>query len=520
MEQIVEFGYFAEQFPSCFHATILVKHLDEILNLVDIGANQVKKGTNATLPMTLSTYKNDISRRVLSLPNPKSFLRVCKLMQENWDKILEITESENSLSAITYIHVYKYGEKAMLNSENVRERIGSKSAFIESIKNRIRASLGYKYSLQVDISKCYYSIYTHSVAWAVCGKENAKKYLRTKQPQTLKQLYDFSDKLDAFVRFQKNNETNGIVVGPFTSRIFSEIILAAIDRKLMERGFVFRRYVDDYKFFFRTEIQAQESLAIIEKILNEYGLNMNTEKTTINKYPYEIISNMREAFEAVQKKEGVFGVLNAAAFYHSKGEKGAYKYALKLIRKKKPAKDDDMGMIISSLVNIMLLEPKYGKYIIDYLGKYTDTWSKDTVTALINNELLCSLQNELQQETLLFAQIIKELKLDITAKNIITILQSENDFAIIIALDIWKSRNKNVIRTRSEAKDIKKAINKLATELNGEEYSGARWLLLHEIKLRKWFDTSSFPKPTQDMFFDKLIALKITFYKGIGKKLY
>ena len=56
---------------------------------------------------------------------------------------------------------------------------------------------------------------------------------------------------------------------------YSEIILSAIDKILCDRGFVFRRYVDDYKFYFRSESQAEESIRIIEKILNQYNLNLN-----------------------------------------------------------------------------------------------------------------------------------------------------------------------------------------------------------------------------------------------------
>lgn len=44
---------------------------------------------------------------------------------------------------------------------------------------------------------------------------------------------------------------------------------------------------------------------------------------------------MQEIYGQALKKSGIFGVLNAAAQFHSNGEKGAYKYALKIIKKKK-----------------------------------------------------------------------------------------------------------------------------------------------------------------------------------------
>lgn len=202
-------------------------------------------------------------------------------------------ESDKLLSPITFIHSYGVSlKRILLNSENVREFYFSKSSFIEGINNSIKASLGYKYRLKVDIANCYDSIYSHSISWAICGKDQAKKYLLTKNPDSLKQKYDFSDRLDTFVRHLKNNETNGIIVGPFTSRIISEIVLSAIEKELTNEKLFFRRYVDDYKFYFKSEANIHESLPKIERILNKYSLRLNSLKTQIDRFPFEIISRI------------------------------------------------------------------------------------------------------------------------------------------------------------------------------------------------------------------------------------
>ena len=36
-------------------------------------------------------------------------------------------------------------------------------------------SLDYEYLTHIDISNCYGSIYTHSISWAIHGREEAKK---------------------------------------------------------------------------------------------------------------------------------------------------------------------------------------------------------------------------------------------------------------------------------------------------------------------------------------------------------
>ena len=511
IDQVARYGYFAEQFPDCFTSEVFADKLPELLPLISVGKAQKTKSKNTTAPTNLSTYKNDISRRILSVSNPEAFLRLSKYMRDNWEQILRVSKSTNSLSPITFIRSYNSSEE-IINCESIRERLKAKSDFVVGIKNCIRASLGYKYRLKVDITNCYNSLYTHSITWAICGKDLAKSYYRTSEPVEIKDMYEMGDCLDCFIRQQKNNETNGIIVGPYTSRIVSEIVLARIDQMMTEKGLKFKRYVDDYKIYFRSEAQAQESLPLIEKILNEFNLTLNTSKTEIEKYPYEIISQIKDAYDKALESEGVFGVLNIAAQLHSKGEKGAYKYALKYL-KDEPIPVDDLQIIIPTLVNIMLLDPRYSKHITKYLKKNISTINAETLSVVFNRELSCSLQNDLQQESLMFIQLIKDLGLSVTAENIIKILKSDNDFAIIIGLDIWKNHNKCVIRTKHEARLINEGIKSLMSTLNGEKLSGSRWLLLYELHVHKFVSEELLPKLEINDFFKKMFELGVSFYQ-------
>lgn len=520
VEQVIRYGYFAEAFPACFSSHRLADELDEIRPLIHYAKRQAQQTRNATQSATLSMKKDDVTRRIMSLPNPEAFLRLVMLMGDNWEEIQKFAESDHSLSPITSIHKYEpFGSRAILNNENHRESLHAKSDYVAGIRSCIQVALGYKFRLKVDIANCYNSIYTHAIAWAVCGKEDAKKYLRKKEPANLKKSYELADRLDAFIRFQKNNETNGIVVGPFSSRIFSEIILAAIDKELASQNYAFRRYVDDYKFYFRSEAQAKESIPRIERTLSKYGLHLNAAKTEIAPFPFEVISQMKDAYKKAGNDSGVFGVLNAASQLYSGGEKGAYKYALKYIQDMKPTLED-FGVIMSSLISILFVEPKYGKYVTEYLRKHIHRWKQDVIAELVNKELDFSIQDELQQETLVLLNIIKELRLPIWAKNLNSILRGLNDFAIVIALDIWKSRKNCVQRTKSEASEINRSIERLSSELSGEEYSGARWFLLHEIKMHGLIPPKLMPAPAKSEFFDKLQDRKVTFYRSIGRKLY
>ena len=104
------------------------------------------------------------------------------------------------------------------------------------------------------------------------------------------------------------------------------------------------------------------------------------------------------------------------------------------------------------------------------------------------------------KETLLFIQLIRDLNLEVQGTNLINIIKSDNDFAIIIALDLWRYRNQKIKRTRKEAQNINEAIRELAQELKGEKLSGARWLLLYEIKVNKLLDDKIMPEIEMNSF--------------------
>ncbi|MFN3807498.1 hypothetical protein [Asticcacaulis sp.] len=73
----------------------------------------------------------------------------------------------------------------------------------------------------LDVSKCFDSIYTHSIAWAVKEKFFVKDNLNAVM---------FGSSFDELMQRMNLNETNGICIGPETSRIFAEIILSRIDK--------------------------------------------------------------------------------------------------------------------------------------------------------------------------------------------------------------------------------------------------------------------------------------------------
>ncbi|WP_131725704.1 RNA-directed DNA polymerase [Rhodobacter capsulatus] len=75
----------------------------------------------------------------------------------------------------------------------------------------------------------------------------------------------------------------GIPVGSDASRIISEAVLINVDRKLRDSGITFVRYVDDFRIFASTRLEALKSVEILTSLLADEGLSLNSRKTDIFK---------------------------------------------------------------------------------------------------------------------------------------------------------------------------------------------------------------------------------------------
>ena len=78
-----------------------------------------------------------------------------------------------------------------------------------------------------DISTFYDSIYTHSIVWALHGKDNTKKLkfnIKTKQ-----KLNKLGDEIDTIFQSMSYGETHGIPQGNIISDFIAEILLGYLD---------------------------------------------------------------------------------------------------------------------------------------------------------------------------------------------------------------------------------------------------------------------------------------------------
>ncbi len=139
----------------------------------------------------------------------------------------------------------------------------------------------------LDVSRCFDSIYTHSIAWALLGKSIAKE---SKNDAT--SAMEFDD----LMMHVNHGETNGIVIGPEISRIFAEVIFQTVDliaiRRLESRNYrhgneySIRRYVDDVFIFADSEAIAEQVRDSYLDALAEFNLYSNPHKMTAIQRPF------------------------------------------------------------------------------------------------------------------------------------------------------------------------------------------------------------------------------------------
>ncbi len=156
-----------------------------------------------------------------------------------------------------------------------------------------RSEKKYNKLLKIDVTKCFDSIYTHTLPWALLNKNIVKTNI---EPS----LATFGGEFDRLMQDLNANETNGIIIGPEFSRIFAELILQQIDINIYERlktndtngknlihkvDYEIFRYVDDYFVFYNDEIDVERIKENFKLALKEFKMYLNNEKLVLYSKP-------------------------------------------------------------------------------------------------------------------------------------------------------------------------------------------------------------------------------------------
>lgn len=224
-----------------------------------------------------SSMRNINIPRAFGIPSPMKYQRLCMVIRTYWDELRQHfhQQTDNQEFRVSRIHVRKlYGKKEMfeMNYKNWRTD-GNPETDLLFLKPQGAS----KYVVKADISTCFPSIYSHSLPWALVGKDVAKANC------TNTSLW--YNRIDAACSTMKNGETHGLLIGPYASNLLSEVILTVVDKKLYDKGYRYYRNIDDYECFVESYEKAQCFLHDLEDALKEFDLPLNHKKTAILPLP-------------------------------------------------------------------------------------------------------------------------------------------------------------------------------------------------------------------------------------------
>ncbi|MFM4952955.1 antiviral reverse transcriptase Drt3b [Aeromonas dhakensis] len=283
-----------------------------------------------TRPFKYKIAKGAGSTRQLSLIHPVSQLSLCNIYEKFSQSITYLCSkssysirSPKKICNTIYIRKFKQednlkGDAVQLSEgELFRRYVTSFYSYKGYSRNHrfftsfdfINQEKKFPFMGSLDISNCFNSIYTHSIAWAIKNKDFVKENVDFKN--------NFSSMIDVYMQRSNDNETNGIPIGSEFSRIFNEIILQRVDQKVEfrlehlygikhEKDYSIYRYVDDFIIFAINVDIYNKIKMILSDELSKFNLVLNQAKERCYERPitteqgrvsYNIIEYATKYFE-------------------------------------------------------------------------------------------------------------------------------------------------------------------------------------------------------------------------------
>lgn len=274
-------------------------------------SNNKPKRIKPTKPYLYKIRKDSVNFRRLALLHPISQYKI-KLFYEKYVSLIihycsispASIRSPNGVASTFYrkglwenLYQYKEDQISSVEKDNFVKHMPSFFSYnghdrlykFFNSSDYFKLEKRFRVQMSLDVSKCFDSIYTHSIAWATKDKAFTKNNLTQNT---------FGDAFDKLISHGNDGETNGIPIGPEISRIFSEIIFQKIDLLTIEKlkskdvnlifdvNYVFKRYVDDVYIFADNKEIAEKVYKTYSDSLMGFNLHTNASKSSITTRPF------------------------------------------------------------------------------------------------------------------------------------------------------------------------------------------------------------------------------------------
>ena len=276
-------SYFNADMPPYFSFSQILSEV--ATELVDKPLNGVMSETKAKdcecVNHVIFTNKDGkLSWRPLELIHPVLYVNLVREItkEDKWQQLKDrfALFDENDLIKCLSIPV--------VAADDIKDRAEQVSQWWQEVELKsVEYSLDYEYLFETDIADCYGSIYTHSIAWAVESKIEAKK----KENQNNTNLLGVF--IDKSIQEMQHGQTNGIPQGSVLMDFIAEIVLGYVDNELTQKikeheisSYQLLRYRDDYRIFVNNPEVGELILKLLSEVLTELGLRLNSNKTKVS----------------------------------------------------------------------------------------------------------------------------------------------------------------------------------------------------------------------------------------------
>lgn len=409
-------------------------------------------------------------RRTVTLVNPTAQYGLCNEVAASWPELQRVFDgSKVSVSSPV--------------SAPAGRALDRRLTRVELPQRRALNRVGARWVLRTDLARCYGSMYTHSVPWALHSKAVAKANRTTALA---------GNRIDTWIRKGQAGQTIGIPVGPDTSLAVAEAILSAIDSEFSKVTSVRTlRYMDDYECATSSEAEATDALGALQDALRPYELAINGEKTFIEQLPRELqrpwtarlrsrdirSGTPREAIDLVDYFDEAFELVRRFPL------EPVLNYALAHLRTMPPLTNPGARRTMEALLlQAMLLEPGTHRYVINYLTEKPENKpvAIDEVRAVLGSQIArcAQLRHTNEVAWALWASIALSVKLETSVGAQVSKIDDD-----VVALLALHARQAGLL----DGVDV----TLWSSFMVEEQLRGEHWLLAYEATTKRWLPSKN-----------------------------
>ena len=164
-EGLLAYGLFAEKLPPVFNAVSFFHYCKCLSEDFSPGWSKY---------ITFRVMRNIGIPRIMGIPNPFKYQRMCLELKSNWELIKKHfhEQTDNQDYRISRIHIRKENKSKRIFEMNYKNWKFDGNPELDLL---IQDKSSSHVLVQADLSTCFPSIYTHSISWALVGKKFAKQ---------------------------------------------------------------------------------------------------------------------------------------------------------------------------------------------------------------------------------------------------------------------------------------------------------------------------------------------------------